>query len=52
MCNIKLELIIIFCIPISDPKNMALTTNLEALSLANHDFSFSLYKVKNQLHLL
>ncbi|XP_025205520.1 serpin B4-like isoform X6 [Melanaphis sacchari] len=27
-----------------DPKNMALTTNLEALSLANHDFSFSLYK--------
>ena len=23
---------------------MALTTNLEALSLANHDFSFSLYK--------
>ncbi|XP_060838645.1 serpin B4-like isoform X4 [Rhopalosiphum padi] len=27
-----------------DPKNMALATNLEALSLANHDFSFSLYK--------
>jgi serpin B len=27
-----------------DPKNMALATNLESLSLANHDFSFSLYK--------
>ncbi|KAL5234128.1 hypothetical protein ACI65C_001538 [Semiaphis heraclei] len=27
-----------------DPKNMAVTTDLEALSLANHDFSFSLYK--------
>ncbi|KAL4149577.1 hypothetical protein QTP88_003503 [Uroleucon formosanum] len=27
-----------------DPKNMALNTNYESLSLANHDFSFSLYQ--------